>query len=97
MNKFCCCADPELPNLSFNVTCVCCQSKVDERHVKDSTDLDVEGIEHRAKDFANFNVDKEDREEHFCCCFRMRRKRHAKAGINNKKQKVLASRNGSTA
>ena len=72
MNKFCCCADPELPNLSFNVTCACCQSKVDE---------------HTAKDTPDFNVDEIDgREDQISCCFRLCRKRHAKSRRDKKKK-----------
>ena len=66
MSKFCCCADPELPNLSFSVTCVCCQSKVDEHIKKDSPDLTMD------------EVDGKEDDKQVICCFLTRRKRHAK-------------------
>ena len=75
MNKLCCCTDPELPNLTFKVTCVCCQSKVDDRRGKDSPD---------------FNADEIDgNEEQASCCFPLRRKCHAK--VEGKKKTVSSS------
>ena len=77
MHKVCgCCAEPELPNISFNVTCVCCKSKVDEFNVKDVRKVDeVDGKEEQVS----------------CCCFRIRRKRHAKA---QKDEEVIESIDG---
>ena len=59
----CCCAEPEAPDISVNVTCACCESHVDERQARDSTD------------FTDAPLPNEEEEDIVCCCFR--RKRHA--------------------
>ena len=76
MNKVCCCCtEPEVPNLSVSVTCVCCQSKVDEHQT----------VDHHVKDASDLAVDEIDgKEEQVSCCFQMRRKRHAKVERNKK-------------
>lgn len=66
MNKLCCCSDSELPDISVNVTCACCESHVEEKEGKDSPDLNV--VEATLE---------EVEEDKVCCCFH--RKRHAKA------------------
>ena len=60
----CCCAEPEAPDISVNVTCACCESHVDERQARDSTDFTDAPL-----------PNKEEEEDIVCCCFR--RKRHA--------------------
>ena len=58
----CCCAEPEAPDISVNVTCACCESHVDERQARDSTDFTDAPLPNEEEDIV-------------CCCFR--RKRHA--------------------
>ena len=64
MSKLCCCTEPELPDISINVNCVCCESRMEEQATRDVTD----GSE---------NERDEAEDETTCCCFR--RKRHAKS------------------
>ena len=85
MNKICSCADPDIPDISLNVTCACCESRVQQRKTNELPDLDKE----ETKDLQK--VEKEEEEEKYtvcCCCFR--RKRHAKD-----KKKKNRTRNGS--
>ena len=75
MNKFCCCcSEPDLPDISVNVTCACCESRVEEHSAKDEVDLDITTA--KTEDELP-----EEEEDTVCCCFR--RKRHA----NSKKRK----------
>ena len=76
MNKFCCCcSEPDLPDISVNVTCACCESRVEEHSAKDEVDLDITTA--KTED----ELPEEEEEDTVCCCFR--RKRHA----NSKKRK----------
>ena len=77
MHKFCCCADSEVPNITFNVSCACCRSNVDERTAKDTTDCNVDEID--------------GSDDQISCCFRMCRKRHAKAGRDKKNTDIKPS------
>ena len=72
MNKLCCCADPELPDITVSFNCACCESRVERR--TDTTDLEMPVPEtcKEEKEMA-----KEDEVTTCCCCFR--RKRHAKS------------------
>ena len=74
MDKLCCCLEPDLPDISVNVTCACCESRVEEHSVKDVTDS-VDGEE---------KLEKVDEKEDKVCCCCFRRKRHAKSK-NDKK------------
>lgn len=88
MDKICCCLEHDLPDISFNVTCACCDSHVQEQNVQDVTDFDLSDEEEQKKEVEKEKVDEEDTT--CCCCFR--RKRHAKPK-KGKKKKFL-SRNG---
>lgn len=89
MNKLCCCTDNELPDVSVNVTCACCESRVQERKTKDSPDLDMTENDVNEQD-KKLEVENEENEYKTCCCCCFRRKRHAK-----KKKKKNISHHGS--
>jgi hypothetical protein len=75
MNKLCCCAEPELPDVTLNITCACCKSRVQRRKGQDEIDLDT--VKEIAKEeIAKEEIAKEEEDESICCCFR--RKHHAK-------------------
>jgi hypothetical protein len=85
MDKLCCCAEPELPDFTLNITCACCKSRVQRRKGQDEIDFDtVKEIakEEIAKEEEEESIAKEEKiakeeeEESICCCFR--RKHHAK-------------------
>lgn len=86
MHKLCCCAEPELPDISVSFNCACCDSRV-ERHT-DTPDLDMavkETSEHLQEQHQNHKDENEDEEEiTYCCCFQ--RKRHAKSKKAKKKE-----------
>ena len=65
MSKFCCCPDPELPDITVNVTCACCESQIDDHQVNDSSSLDI-------------SEEQPEKEEDTICCCCFKRKRHAK-------------------
>ena len=73
MNKLCCCTEPELPDISVNVTCACFESHVEQVSAKDSPDLDITKEEEETAQKA----EEEEEDSICCCCFR--RKRHANA------------------
>lgn len=73
MNKLCCCSDSELPEISVNVTCACCESRVEEKEGKDSPDFNITEAP---------LAEEEEKDDKVCCCFR--RKRHAKAKKKSK-------------
>ena len=78
MNKLCCCADPDVPDISLTVTCACCESRVQQRKTNDSPDLDIAEMNEK-KEVQDEEKKEEEEEEKYtvcCCCFR--RKRHAK-------------------
>ena len=77
MNKFCCCVEPETPDISLTLTCACCEGHIEERKGKDSPDLTVT-VEEEGKEQQPIEGEEEDV---VCCCFR--RKRHA--NVNKKK------------
>ena len=72
-SKLCCCSEPDLPDISVNVTCACCESHVEERDVTDSLEI-TEAPMAKEEDVQEDAI--------YCCCFR--RKRHA----NVKKKKT---------
>lgn len=72
MNKLCCC-EPELPEISVNVTCACCDSHVEEHARKDETDSSI-SEEPQVEE----NVDT-------VCCGCFKRTRQAKLKKKNKK------------
>ena len=74
----CCCPEPDLPDISVNVTCACCESHVEESNAKDSPDFT---IEEQPKETGE-EEEEEAEEDSVCCCFQ--RKRHA----NVKKRKT---------
>lgn len=82
MDKLCCCLEQDLPDISVNVTCACCDSRVEEKNVNEGTDLDLNEKEEAKKE----NMEEENTT--CCCCFR--RKRHAKL----KKKKTSQSHDG---
>lgn len=71
MNKLCCCGDNELPDVSVNVNCACCKSRIEEHEAKDSTDFNITQEKAEAEDPTCS-----------CCCFVW--KHHAKS---NRKKK----------
>ena len=88
MNKLCCCADPDVPDISLTVTCACCESRVQQRKTNDSPDLDI--VEMKEKKEVQDEEKKEEEKYTVCCCC-FRRKRHAK-----EKKKKKRTCNGSS-
>ena len=75
MDKLCCCLEPDIPDISVNVNCACCESRLEERTIKDSTDLNMS-----ANETNSMREEKEeDKDETSTCCCCFRRKRHAKS------------------
>ena len=70
MNKLCCCADAELPDVTVKITCPCCESHMEDRE-EDETDSPND----QCKPVREKQKEQEE-ETTRCCCFR--RKRHAK-------------------
>ena len=81
MNKLCCCAEPELPDITVSFNCACCDSRVERRTNKDTTDLEMPVQETADKE--EKKIDEEDKVTTCCCCFR--RTRHAKSRECGKK------------
>ena len=72
MDKLCCCcADHSLPDISINFNCACCKSRLEERVMKDTVDLDT------AEAKAASEKESDTEEDTCCCCFRP--KHHAKS------------------
>lgn len=75
MNKLCCCIEQDVPDISLNFTCACCESRVQQqRKADDSTDLETVDKEDQVKK----KKEDEDEEKYTVCCCCFRRKRHAK-------------------
>ena len=83
MDKLCCCLESDLPDISVNVNCACCESRVEERVAKDTTDSDMP-----PKETDRMRKEDDKDETSTCCCFR--RKRHAKS--KNEKERVCNGR-----
>lgn len=74
MDKLCCCNDQSLPDISINFNCACCESRLEERVMKDTVDLDTVKAEVVSE---KKEIESDTEEDTCCCCFRP--KRHAKS------------------
>lgn len=77
MNKFCCCPEPNLPDITLRFTSACCESRIEEH---DETDFNVTEAEKTKRE-------EEEEEDIYCCCFR--RKRHANSKRKRKKKQEV--------
>ena len=84
MNKLCCCLEPDLPSITFNINCACCESRVEEREDSPDFDMAIQETNEQRKEASEAEEDKEDETTTCCCCFR--RKRHAKPKKKNVKK-----------
>ena len=88
MNKLCCCAEPELPDISVSFNCACCDSRVERRTDIHDFDMAVketsDHLQEQQQDDEEEKKDEEDDEITYCCCFP--RKRHAKSKKSKKKR-----------
>ena len=84
MNKLCpcCCDDNDLPDITVNVTCACCESRVEEHSATDMPDSDTQKEEETLEQ----KVEEQEDAGSYCCCFGRRRKRHAKSNKKRRKQ-----------
>lgn len=79
MNKFCCCPEPNLPDITLRFTSACCESRIEEH---DETDFNVTEAEKTKRE-----EEEEEEEVIYCCCFR--RKRHANSKRKRKKKQEV--------
>jgi len=87
MNKLCCCIEQDVPDISLNFTCACCESRVQQRKTNDSTDLETSDKKVKIEVEEKKEHEDEDGDEEkrtvCCCCFA--RKRHAKDKMKKKR------------